>query len=408
MDKIKNTLQVIADKTNNIKMLQYIQKALAMMLPVTLIGSIFTLLTGFPFEPWTNFINKTGLADAFNSVYNNTYGYYSLILAFCMAYQYSLANKQRKNALTIGIIAICSFLVSCGGNTAGYIGTTGMLGAFVVGCLAAWICRKLIEANITIKLPEGVPPMVSQSFVALIPALVTLTTFMVINLVLGFLPESWRTLQDVIYNLVRVPLTKVGANGFGEFIMFVYCSMLWFFGIHGGMIMMPIIMVVFMEKSMANLAAYQAGQPLPNMFVGMVLGGEGLAVNLAILLFSHRKELKEIAKIGIVPYIFNISEPTNFGIPIIMNPNFFIPYLITPVIGWVLTHGFQLIGFLGYNNGTQVAWTLPTTVQAFFYYGWQGAVVNIIISICVFLLYIPFVKMNDASLDRADAEAEKE
>ena len=160
--------------------------------------------------------------------------------------------------------------------------------------------------------------------------------------------------------------------------------------------------------SQANLAAYQAGQPLPNMFVGMVLGGEGLAVNLAILLFSHRKELKEIAKIGIIPYIFNISEPTNFGIPIIMNPNFFIPYLITPVIGWVLTHGFQLIGFLGYNNGTQVAWTLPTTVQAFFYYGWQGAVVNIIISICVFLLYIPFVKMNDASLDRADAEAEKE
>ena len=156
---------------------------------------------------------------------------------------------------------------------------------------------------------------------------------------------------------------------------------------------------------MGNLAAYTAGQPLPNMFTGTVLLGEGFAINLAIILFSHREELKQIAKIGLVPYLFNISEPTNFGVPVIMNPNFFLPYLLGPVIGWVVTHGAQWIGFLGYNNGTSVAWTLPTTVQAFFYYGWQGIVVNLVVTAIMFLLYIPFVKMNDAALDKADSEA---
>ncbi len=406
MEKLKAVLAKIAEKTNNIAALQYIQKALAMMLPVTLVGSLFSLLTGLPFTPWTNFINSTGLVNAFNLVYNSTYGYMSLILSFCMAYQYAVSNKQRKNALACGIMSVCCFLISCGDNSASYIGTMGMLGAFIVGGLVGWIFKKLIEANITIKLPEGVPPMVSQSFVALLPSLTVCLVFMVINFALSF--TSFGTLQDIIYALVRVPLTAVGANAFGEFVLVVYCTMLWFFGIHGGMIMMPIIMVIFMEKTMGNLAAYTAGQPLPNMFVGTVLLGEGFAVNLAILFASHRKELKEIAKIGIVPYLFNISEPTNFGVPIIMNPNFFIPYLLTPIIGWVLTHGAQLIGFLGYNNGTSVAWTLPTSVQAFFYYGWQGAVVNLLVTFVTFLLYIPFVKMNDAALDKADAEAVKE
>ena len=256
MEKLKNVLAKIAEKTNNIKALQYIQKSLAMMLPVTLVGSLFSLLTGFPFEPWTNFINSTGLADAFNLVYNSTYGYMSLILAFCMAYQYAVANKQRKNALACGIMAVCCFLISCGNNSATYIGTMGMLGAFVVGGLVGWCFKKLIEADITIKLPEGVPPMVSQSFVALIPSLTVCLVFMILNFVLGL--TGLGTVQDIIYNLVRVPLTTVGANGVGEFILVVYCTMLWFFGIHGGMIMMPIIMVIFMEKTMGNLAAYTA------------------------------------------------------------------------------------------------------------------------------------------------------
>ena len=89
--------------------------------------------------------------------------------------------------------------------------------------------------------------------------------------------------QDMLYTLVRIPLTNVGANGFGEFVMVVYCTMLWFFGIHGGMLMMPIIQVVFMDKIMENLAAYTAGTALPNMFVGTCLLGEGLAVNLAVI-----------------------------------------------------------------------------------------------------------------------------
>ena len=404
MDKIKNTLAKIAEKTNEIKALQYIQKSMAMLLPITLIGSLFSLLNALPFEWWTNLLNSTGLSSHFSNVYTCTYGHYSLFVAFCMAYQYCCLNKQRKNAVACGIIAICAFLATCPvGDTSGYIGTTGMLGAMIVGGVSAWIYKTLIEKDITIKLPEGVPPMVAQSFISLIPSLVVIVVFMLLNIVCSVI--GLVSVQDVIYTIVRVPLTAVGANAVGEFILTVYCTILWFFGIHGGMIMMPVLNVIFMENQMANLEAFNAGATLPNMFVGTVIMGSGIALNLAILVASHRAELKQIAKIGIVPYIFNISEPTAYGVPVILNPNFFIPYLLSPIISWCVTHGAQLIGFLGYNNGTTVAWSMPTTLQTFFYYGWQGAVVNILVTVLIFLMYIPFVKMNDAALDKADAEA---
>ena len=404
MEKLRNTLAVFAEKMNNIKTLQIIQKALAMIMPVTMIGALFSLLSGLPFDPWQNLINSTGLASAFNLVYNCTYGYYSLILAFCMAYQYCVANKQRKNALAAGILALCAFLISCPDGGAGtYIGTMGMLGAMIVGIFTGWLFKVLVEKNITIRLPEGVPPMVSQSFVALIPSAVICLVFMVLNFILA--KTSLESLQTLIYTVVRVPLTVVGANAVGELVMVVYCTLLWFFGIHGGMVMMPIIQVVFMEATMANMNAYAAGLPAPNRYIGMVLLGEGFAANIAILIASHRAEIREIAKIGFVPYIFNISEPTNFGVPIIMNPNFFVPYCITPFVGFLMTHGAQWIGFLGNSSCISAGWTMPVTVQALFYYGWRGAVVNILITIVMTLIWIPFVKRNDAALDKADLEA---
>lgn len=403
MEKFRNGLAFIADKMNSFKALHVIQRALAMIMPITLIGSLFSLLSGFPVEAWQNFITSTGLINSFQLVYNCTYGYYSLFIAFCMAYQYCSMNKEKKNALSAGIMASCAFMISCpSDNMAGYLGTTGILGAMIVGYLVGWIFKSLIKKNITIKLPEGVPPMVSQSFVALIPAALVCILFMALNF--GLAGTSMISCQDMIYQLLRVPLTVVGANFAGEFVMVVYCTLLWFFGIHGGMLMMPIISVVFMDNIMGNLNAFTAGEALPNMFVGTVLLGEGLVINLAIILFSHRKELKDIAKIGFLPNLFNISEPTNFGLPIIMNPNFFLPYVMTPIIGFAITHLAQIVGFLGYNTGVTVAWTLPPTVQAYFFYGWQGCVVNLLISFICFLIYIPFVKRNDAALDKNEAE----
>lgn len=406
MEKLKEVLAAIADKTNKIKVLQYMQKALAMLLPVTLVGSIFALLAGLPFDAWTNFLETTGLGTHFTNVYNCTYGYYSLFLAFCMAYQYCLINKQRKSAVPAGIIAVGAFLITCPvGDPSIYIGTAGMLGAMVVGGLTGWAFKFFIERNITIKMPEGVPPMVAQSFIALIPASVVIIVAMILNTICSYVGLG--SLQDIVYTIVRVPLTTIGANAIGEFVITMYCCLLWFFGIHGGMVVGPIVSVIFMDNCMANLAAYTAGEPMPYMFTGGILMGMGLATNLAILVASHRAEVKEVAKMGIVPYIFNIQEPTSFGVPIITNPNFFIPYVFSGVISWIITHGAQAIGFLGYCNCASVNWTVPSPIAAFLNYGWQGTVVDLIITVVTFFLFIPFVKMNDAALDKADAKVNK-
>lgn len=406
MDKFKDILQKVANKMNEIELLIIIQRSLAILTPVTLVGSVFSLLAGIPVDAYTQFITDTGLVTVFNHAYNATIGNMSLYAVVAVGYQYANTKKQKKNALAIGILALIAFIIASPvENPTAYNGTSGMFGAIVIGVFVGWVFRLLIEKNITIKMPESVPPMVSQAFTAVIPGFAIAFVFMAMNMVIGQTPLV--SIQDAIYTILKMPLETLGANFAGEALIFLYGSFLWFFGIHGGMITFPVMMLLFMDKQMANLAAHMAGTPLPYMINGTFIGAEYICLNIAILLVSHRKETREIAKIGFVPALFMINEPEMFGLPIVMNPTLMIPFVLQSFIPMMLTHGLQLVGLLGYGNCANTPWCLPQTVIAFLRWGWKGAMVALVCTAICTLIWIPFIRANDKKLDAQEAAAQQ-
>lgn len=410
MKNFKEKFSAFAEKLADVEVLQILQKSMTLLTPVTLVGSFFSILAGLPVDAWTNFINSTGLQPFFQWIYDVTYGYTSLILCFGIGYTYANTYGQRKNALSSGVMAMIGFLMLCPVNGAAtWTGAQGMFGAIIIGLFTSWVYRIFVEKNIVIKMPAGVPPMVAQAFTAVVPTLVLGLLYCFINV--GFTKTSFGSLQDFVYTVVRTPLTKISANAAGELILTLYANLLWMFGIHGGMVAFPIMMVLFGERQAANLAAYLAHEPIPYRYavgMGAGVGASQVATCVAFIIFSRRKELKEIGKTAVLPSLFQISEPISFGVPLLLNPVFMIPYCFANALcGFLIGHGLQIIGFIGNDPCISVPWVIPSIVSNFLKFGWKGIVAGLIMDVAVVLVYIPFIKIYDGILEKRDAEEAK-
>lgn len=215
-----------------------------------------------------------------------------------------------------------------------------MITGFMVGLIFTF-CQKY---HIEIKLPEQVPPFVSAQFTSLIPVVLSAVIFGAISV--GFTHTSFGCFHQLIYTAFAGPL-QVSNNVFGIWILYIVLYGLRFCGIHGGMTVLPVMMVLFTQFQLENQAAYAAGQPLHHLCVGDALsvGTGSLALLVAILIEGKSKQNRSIAKLAIVPALFGIDEPAYFGIPMILNPIFFIPWvLIAPTVTVFGAHLLKLVG----------------------------------------------------------------
>ena len=149
---------------------------------------------------------------------------------------------------------------------------------------------------------------------------------------------------------------------------------------------------------MANLTAFQEGVPLPNWVTGSHVGiGTGaLPLLVAMLLVCKSKANSSITKLAIIPAFFGVDEPAYFGIPMILNPIFFLPWVvIVPAITIFGTYLLQAIGLLPFANGFQVPANAPFFIQNLLSYGWRGCIVSLIFFVISVLIYIPFIKVYD-------------
>ena len=204
-----------------------------------------------------------------------------------------------------------------------------------------------------IRTPEN--PVIMATMTALIPS--TLTVFIVSLLSLAFRQVTGMYLMDAIYKLIQAPLEGLAQQSWIAVILIVVIpNLLWFLGIHGAMVMNPLLTPLYVSALAANIDAINAGQPATNIlttgflggFLGM--GGNGITISLivAILLFSKRADQKEVAKLGLIPSIFGISEPVMFGLPIVLNPIYLIPFILAPTISFF---GQQLLFPDLHDNG---------------------------------------------------------
>lgn len=425
---IEQKLMPVANKVGMQRHMVAIRKGIIATLPLTIVGSFFTILLNFPIESVAAFIEP--YREVLDIPFRYTVGLLALYAIFGIAS--SLAKSYKLDSLTAGILATMSFLITAappirvlesveGVIDAGRfinvanLGSGSLFGAIVTAILSVEIYRFFIVKNITIKMPDGVPPEVTNSFMALIPGGAILVLFWVIRHIIGF------DINGFLSNLL-MPLKDVlaGNSLFGGLLTVFLICFFWVLGIHGPAIMGPVIRPFWDISIAENMEVFQStgnAHELPNIFTEQFLqwfvwiGGAGTTLALVVLfLFSKSNYLKQLGRLSILPGIFNINEPVIFGAPIVMNPILGIPFLVAPLITTTISYFATTTGIVP-MMAARLGFAIPAPIAAWMSTNWSVAagilvVVNFLITLAI---YYPFFKVFEKQqLEREEGQATQE
>ncbi|WP_242303896.1 PTS sugar transporter subunit IIC [Bacillus cereus group sp. BfR-BA-01350] len=399
--------------------LQAIRDGVISALPFIIVGSFF-LIVAFPPLPKDSFISVWALKNQTSILipYRLTMFIMSLYIAFGIGY--NLAKSYKLDALSGAQLAVCSLLLTLTPeliDKKGFmlpmtnLGGHGLFVTMIVSILSVEILRFCKKNNVTIKMPEQVPPSVSRSFEALIPA-----AFVII--IMSLITVVFKVDVHYVVDKLAAPLVKAGDSYFGVIIPVFLITFFWSFGIHGvavvGTVARP-LWDVYLGKNGEAVASgasqfpFIAPEPFYQWFIWIGGSGATLGLVLAMIVFGRSKYSKALSRTCIVPGIFNINEPVIFGLPIVLNPILIIPFVITPLVTATIAYAATAMGFVT-STHIMPPWTLPAPIGAYLATGgdWR-AIVLVLINIAIsFLIYLPFFKMYDKNMLEIEKNGEGE
>ena len=439
----------------NTKAIVALQNGMVYSLPFIIIGSIFLILGNIPIPAVANAINASGWGAFFAQANNTTFQLMGLWAAIGIAYVYVKNEKFEPLAPALTSAAVFIMLQNlsidnplkaalAGGITNGnatvmtgkavtenidklphalqaflqspvtgvintkWLGGDGMIAAIIIGLLVGWIYSKIMKAGWTIKMPESVPPAVSNQFTAMIPAGIILIGAMLIFA--GFSSFAHTDFLNWIYNTLQIPLQGISDSFGGALAIGFLVPFFWFFGVHGGLIMGSLVAPMLQANTADNARLFAAGKltfangahivtnEFYNNFINLT--GSGITIGLIVfcLVAARSEQLKSIGKLELVPGIFNINEPFLFGIPIVMNPMLAVPFFLTPVIVAASTYFVIKLGIVPPLNGVAAPWTTPAIISGFLIGGWKMAIWQACTLLISTAVYWPFAKKYDKML----------
>ena len=291
------------------------------------------------------------------------------------------------------------------------IGTQAMFAGIIIGLTATELFIYISSIKkLQINMGDSIPPAVGKSFSVLIPFIIVMALFAVISAVLYNVFHT--DLISIITVIIQEPLRGVTTGLFGCVLIYSLGNLLWLFGIHqtvlNGSLLEPLLMINMTQC----MAAYAAGQPIPNIinaaFVptfGM-MGGSGstIALIIATLLFGRNKATKAICKLSVAPGCFNINEPIIFGYSIVYNITMIIPFVLLPAIGIIIGYAATALNFIN-ECVVYIPWTTPPLLSGYLATSgdFRAVIVQILIIAIGVLLYLPFVKINDKLMDQVSS-----
>lgn len=419
---LENRFMPIAGRVAEQKHLQAVRDGIILTMPLLIIGSLFLILGFIPITGYDEFMAGTfGEAWRTKLLYpvNATFDIMSLIAAFGVAYR--LAEKYKVDALAAGAISVSAFLLATPYNVSftpegateavqvggaipvTLMGSQGLFVAMLLAILSTEIYRVIIQKNIVIKLPDGVPPAVSRSFVALIPGFFVIVAVWIIRLIIE--NTSFESVHNIISQILAVPLGALGGSLFGAIIAVILVNLLWTAGIHGAAIVGGIMSPIWLSLMDQNRVAFQAGQELPNVItqqffdLWIYAGGSGatLAMVVLMLIRARSEQMKSLGRLSIAPGLFNINEPVTFGVPVVMNPLMMIPFVVAPVVLVIITYVAMSTGLVAKPSGVAVPWTTPLIISGYLATGGKisGSVMQIVNFFVSMAIYYPFFSMWD-------------
>ena len=356
-DKLQNVLLSISSKVETNKYLGSIKEAFTMFVPFIIVGSFGSMLNilvsgANGLAQWVPWLSN--LSPAFTAINFVTISCMSLPIAFLIGYK--LAEKENLPQLESGLIGLLSYLAVCpntistvveglkdpvvvNGLGAGVIGAQGLFVSMIMSMVAVKFFGLLTNIDaIKIKMPDSVPTGIARSFNILIPIFIIITAFSVGGCLFNTFTGNY--LNVWIYNIIQLPLQALANTTGGILVLALVNQLFWFLGIHGGMVIEGVRGPLSAAGLAENISAVQAGGVATNILTRgfwtsfVVVGGGGITLSLliAIFIFSKREDHKSIAKFSLIPGICGINEPVVFGLPLVLNPIFAIPFILNSVI----------------------------------------------------------------------------
>ena len=424
MDSLAGKMLPFAEALSKNKYLSAIRNSFITIMPIVIGCSLCTLLNcvflgeGNYFDKWFGF-QGLEIMSALGAIGSAGMSIMTLLIVFLVAK--NLARSYNLDTDTVSVTAVVAFLtITTFGvdETLGeviqtyYLGAAGLFTGFIAAIATVEIMRKLMNVKaLIIKMPESVPTGIARSFNSMIPTILTMLIFGIVRFITNAVGLP---LNDLIFNFLQQPLAAIVTSPVGIVLIYVFYMLLWGFGIHSAYIIgTPILEPIYLANLTTNIAfmTNQAGDPavLTKPFVDsfMFMGGAGnmLALIIAIMLVSKRKDYKQISKLGFVPALFNISEPIMFGLPVVMNPILIIPMILVTIAGLGIGYLATILGFMPYTF-VATPWTTPPLVGAFLATGGSfGALLSALVALVVsVLIYMPFVK----AMDKAEIVDDKQ
>lgn len=388
-------------------------------MPAILFSSIFILIAALP-----EVVGIT-LPEAFSTWLWKVYGYSMGVVAIlvsattarCLAESVNrqMPSNKKINAISAMLASIVSFLLLSadqidGGLANGYMGTKGILAAFVAAFITVNVYKFCVLRDITIKMPKEVPGTISQTFRDVFPFSFAVFAAVLIDTAIRYFFGT--SFAEAIITLLQ-PLFTAADGYLGIAIIWGAMALFWFVGVHGPSIVEPAIVAVIYANVETNLQLAKAGEHASNVltaglgnFVG-TMGGTGatLVVPFLFLLFAKSKQLKAVGKASFIPVSFAVNEPLLFATPIILNPYFFVPFLLAPIANvWIFKF---FVDVLQMNSFMYVLpWATPAPIGLILGTGVSLLAVVLVLVLIVVdaIIYFPFIKAYDASLLEEEAE----
>lgn len=382
-------------------------------MPVILFSSIFLLVAFVP-----NIFGFTWSDEAVAAImkpYGYTMGIVSVLVAgttaksLTDAFNRQLPKTNQINFISTMIASISGFLLLAsdgieGGFANGYMGTKGLLTAFLAAFITVNIYKVCVKNNVTIRMPDEVPPNVSQAFKDVIPY--ALSIFVLYGIDLATRQFLGTNVAEAILKLFE-PLFTAADGYVGITIIFGAYALFWFVGIHGPSIVEPAIAAITYANIETNFQLLQAGQHADKiltsgtqMFI-VTMGGTGatLVVPFMFMWLTKSKRNKAIGRASVVPTFFGVNEPILFGAPLVFNPVFFVPFILAPIANvWIFKFFVDTLKMNSFS--VNLPWTTPGPLGIvmgtnFAPLAFALAILLVVVDV---LIYYPFLKVYDEQI----------
>lgn len=426
-DILNAKLLPLSEKLQGNKVLAALMEGFIRTTPITLGIAFITIIGNFPFPGWTQMLTKVGIYDHVQAITNGATGVFSVYVVYSLAYAY--AKQLEVNERNAALISLASFFMlmpqtisttviqhgkavtqTIGALKLDYLGGQGIFIGMIVALIITRLYAFLSSKKLIVKLPDSVPAMVTESLAPVF--VVTIIFVLIFGLRVLFGLTASGSILKFFVDVVAAPLDSLATSPISIIIIMELLSVLWFFGIHNAVLQGP-VSVITMTMIVSNITAYQHGKPLPYLVPSVVYAGIAASGFMGAIVFTMIRgksaKFRELGKLSLIPSLFNITEPIMFGVPIMLNPMFFIPQCITPIITGFLSWGLVTTILPVSLNPTisLMPWTTPVFAKLPLEGGINLTIIMLICMVISFFIWVPFFKVADNheyEIEQANAE----